>query len=80
MSPLWWVEYSGRRTLIEADNVDAADDEAIVRFSRIPDSVYPADEDPDMPLLRTSGLCLQCGMVCYDPTHEPDYRPESEER
>lgn len=22
---------------------------------------------------RTSGLCLACGMVCTDPTHDADY-------
>lgn len=28
---------------------------------------------------RTSGFCLQCGMVCYDPTHEADYRQTNDE-
>ena len=23
---------------------------------------------------RSSGLCLVCGMVCTDPTHEADYQ------
>ena len=49
MSPGWWVEYSGKRTLVEAPDVEAADDAAILRFGRIPDAVYPADEDPAMP-------------------------------
>ena len=55
MSPVWWVEYSGKRMLVEAPDVEAADDAAILRFGRIPDAVYPADEDPAMPSSEGQG-------------------------